>query len=67
VCQCQSQSFCGASTAPGTSCNGNCGHGYFCHTPNDRCIDDSDCGGGLCTFDLTGQTWVCVSVCIGPA
>jgi hypothetical protein len=33
--------------------------GYFCHTPNDRCIDDSDCYQGTCNFDLTNQVWSC--------
>ena len=33
--------------------------GYFCHTPNDRCTDDSDCNQGTCNFDLTSQSWSC--------
>jgi hypothetical protein len=46
-------------------CGGQCGHGYFCHTPNDRCLDDSDCASGTCNFDLTRQSWICTA-CIPP-
>jgi hypothetical protein len=79
-CQCFSESFCTAAdqgscaeTGPDgilkavpCSCGGNCGHGFFCHTAKDGCLDDSDCGGGLCTFDLNAQAWVCAQGCIGP-
>jgi len=52
-------------TCIGTVCQSscpsvNCGHGYFCHTPKDSCVDDSDCPVGACTFDVTGQSWLCV-------
>jgi hypothetical protein len=46
--------------------------GYFCHTPNDTCIDDSDCpvpGGPLretCRFDATSAIWHCVIVPTRP-
>jgi hypothetical protein len=78
-CQCFSESFCapgssgctatgvdGATKQVRCSCGGNCGHGYFCHTPTDSCLDDSDCAGGICTFDLNSQVWLCASGCIGP-
>jgi hypothetical protein len=78
-CQCASASFCrpgengcsetgpdGVTKQVPCACGGNCGHGYFCHTAKDSCLDDSDCAGGICTFDLTGQAWICVTVCIGP-
>ena len=66
-CQCQGAVFCTPSQlTQSTSCNGNCGHGYFCHTPKDSCLDDRDCGTGNCSYDLTSQAWVCTSVCIGP-
>jgi len=38
---------------------GNCGHGYFCHTPKDSCLDDGDCASGKCNFDLTSHSWIC--------
>jgi hypothetical protein len=44
------------------SCGGDCGHGYFCHTPKDACLDDSDCAGGTCNFDLTSKAWMCTGV-----
>ncbi len=37
--------------------------GYYCHTPQDQCIDDSDCssGGGfqVCAFSTTNNRWEC--------
>jgi hypothetical protein len=41
-----------------------CGHGYFCHTKDDDCIDDSDCGDGTCNYDKFEGRWSC-SVCRG--
>jgi hypothetical protein len=44
-------------------CGDACGHGYFCHTPRDTCIDDSDCGGdGTCNYDTVNKVWSC-SLC----
>jgi hypothetical protein len=37
----------------------NCGHGYFCHTLQDSCVDDSDCGGSTCAFDQAAMRWTC--------
>jgi hypothetical protein len=34
--------------------------GYFCHTPNDTCIDDADCPGGPCAYVMTDSVWACV-------
>jgi hypothetical protein len=46
--------FCPAAMGDG------CGHGYFCHTPGDKCIDDADCGGGqTCNYALATGTWTC--------
>lgn len=43
--------------------------GYFCHTPGDACVDDSDCGGGsqsMCLFDVASMRWAChVLMCTG--
>ena len=56
---------------------GSCGHftpfvGYYCHTKDDECADDSDCGadGGFgspyCAFMPTIGHWQCASTnCVG--
>jgi hypothetical protein len=42
-------------------CGDACGHGYFCHTPDDACLDDADCAGkgGTCNFDRLRHRWTC--------
>ena len=43
-----------------------CGTFYACHTPNDECLNDSDCGTGMrCDFDTNARHWVCGNLC-GP-
>jgi hypothetical protein len=55
---------------------GQCGNyakfvGYYCHTPGDECLDDSDCGdggysAGYCAFMPTVGHWQCsTSQCVG--
>ena len=57
---------------------GDCGNyggivGYFCHQPNDECVDDADCktvpganGGGSCRYNKTVGHWRCeTSECAG--
>lgn len=44
------------------SCGDACGHGYFCHTPRDTCVDDSDCDDGTCNYDTVNMQWSC-SIC----
>ena len=75
VCQCFSERFCqadagsscsetgsdGVTKSVPCSCGGNCGHGYFCHTAKDTCLDDSDCARGTCNFDLTSRAWMCTA------
>ena len=65
-CFCPSPALCGPDDgycSPGPcSCGDSCGHGYFCHTPTDTCVDDSDCGGGTCNFDTVANRWSC-AVC----
>jgi len=39
--------------------------GYFCHTPDDECIDDRDCDppdafSRLCSFDISARRWRCM-------
>ena len=78
-CECISESFCapnekgcsktgpdGVTVQVPCSCGGQCGHGYFCHTPKDSCLNDSDCASGTCNFDLTSQAWLCTG-CINPS
>lgn len=80
-CECIGESFCQpgddafcAETGPNgvtiqvaCLCGGNCGHGYFCHTRKDSCINDSDCPDGkTCNYDLTGQSWVCSGCAFPP-
>jgi len=62
---CQTDSDCGA----GGWCSptlGSCGDyggvvGYYCHTCEDECTDDSDCGGypSYCAFDEASARWRC--------
>jgi hypothetical protein len=37
--------------------------GYYCHTPQDQCINDTDCGGAngpeLCIYSGTDGRWEC--------
>ncbi len=38
--------------------------GYYCHTPNDRCINDSDCGAGPglgCVYSASDGEWECLA------
>jgi hypothetical protein len=65
-CVCTSVDYCKtlgdtATCSPGAcSCGDSCGHGYFCHTPSDSCLDDADCSGGTtCNFDLAHLNWIC--------
>ena len=52
--------FCSPSVVMGGSPEG---YGYFCHTPNDLCIDNMDCGPdgstSSCQFDVAGGHWAC--------
>jgi hypothetical protein len=73
-CACVSTAFCNPDAGGGCyegnsdgtwtqvpcACGDSCGHGYFCHTPQDTCLNDSDCSNGsTCDFDLPSQTWIC--------
>ena len=53
-----------AGKAQGSCSCESCGHGHFCHTQGDTCLDDSDCGKGTCNFDVLTHRWSC-SVCGG--
>lgn len=39
--------------------------GYFCHTPSDECLDDSDCpepSPSACVFTVEKMRWACVAL-----
>lgn len=69
LCGCPSTELCPDSAAcfdlagtrvPCGGCGDSCGHGYFCHTPDDTCLDDSDCcGEGSCNYDSVRHRWDC--------
>lgn len=58
---------------------GSCGHygkavAYYCHTPEDECIDDEDCAGaspssgqsGYCAYEKSIGHWKCSTAeCVG--
>ncbi|MBN8612322.1 MAG: hypothetical protein J0L92_17130 [Deltaproteobacteria bacterium] len=59
---------------PGHACSptfGGCGHyagfiGFQCHTAEDECTTDADCGPGYCAFDATLAHWACSTAeCVG--
>jgi hypothetical protein len=67
---CRVDADCGASGYCSPSYSIACGInmpivGFFCHTVNDECIDDSECqvspttGQGFCAFDPLAKRWVC--------
>jgi hypothetical protein len=71
------EGYCSPSDS-GTNCGGfRNGHGYFCHTAQDTCVNDADCIGasgapGLgpapCAFGASSNCnglWVCVAGCSG--
>jgi len=62
-CVCPSAALCtgDSSCSPGPCvCGDACGHGYFCHTAADTCVDDSDCNqSGSCNYDTVTGHWSC--------
>jgi hypothetical protein len=66
-CFCPSTALCAPSdkcyagtTEVRCACGDSCGHGYFCHTKADTCLDDEDCGtSGSCNFDKLAGRWQC--------
>lgn len=61
---CRVDADCGAGgyCSPSFSLMG-CGGlaGYYCHTPKDACINDSDCGANdnVCVYDAAAGYWEC--------
>lgn len=58
--------YCSPSPLP-ADCKGRW-YGYFCHMPNDECVNDSDCTGSnaFCAFDRGQGRWVCSNSMCGP-
>jgi hypothetical protein len=56
-----SYSYC--SPANGRDCGGyHTIDSYYCHTPKDTCIDNSDCtGNNYCNYDAVDGRWECTS------
>lgn len=49
------------------ACGDACGHGYYCHTCSDTCIDDSDCtGAAACSYNTLRHRWECSAVMFPP-
>ena len=73
---CQTDADCGADGFCSPTL-GDCGHytgpvGFYCHTCDDECIDDADCGGSgefanpYCAYSPIVGRWVCQdSECVG--
>jgi hypothetical protein len=40
--------------------------GFYCHTPNDRCMNDSDCPTNDCGYDSAVGYWSCQSIALCP-
>jgi hypothetical protein len=60
---CRVDSDCGAGGYCSPTASGGCGQvsGYYCHTPGDQCVNDSDCGGAgdACTYSTANGIWQC--------
>jgi hypothetical protein len=52
-------------TVSSQGCGGNIS-GYYCHTPKDECVNDTDCPnspvGGACTYSSSLGYWACVVI-----
>jgi hypothetical protein len=70
---CQTDADCGGYCSPSF---GDCGDyagviGYYCHTPEDTCLDDADCSGpdtgaGYCMYRPEVAHWACgYGQCVG--
>jgi hypothetical protein len=59
LCDSSSHCYAGDKEVP-CSCGDACGHGYYCHTGQDQCLDDEDCGAGqTCNYDRLEDRWTC--------
>jgi hypothetical protein len=69
---CKTDADCGAAgfcSPTFGSCGGYSGVvSYYCHTPQDECVDDADCGGpaGYCAYVPAAGHWKCSNAhCVG--
>jgi hypothetical protein len=64
--QCGPGGYCSPSVKENNACNqGPAPAGFFCHTPEDRCVNDTDCTGtvgNFCTFSPQLGYWTCTSI-----
>jgi hypothetical protein len=59
LCDATDKCYAGTTEVP-CACGDSCGHGTFCHTKADTCLDDEDCGtSGTCNFDKLAGHWQC--------
>jgi hypothetical protein len=60
---CQTDADCGmggyCSPSPVPGCGSTWGHGYFCHTPRDECVDNADCSQGNAYCAFNSDHWIC--------
>ena len=71
---CRTDADCGSGGYCSPTVSASCGsfygtQGWYCHTCDDTCADDSDCtaqGTGYCAYDPSVGHWACgYSVCAG--
>jgi hypothetical protein len=59
LCDDSSHCYAGKMEVP-CACGDACGHGYYCHTAQDECVDDEDCRPGTtCNYDRLEKRWTC--------
>jgi hypothetical protein len=59
---CGAGGYCSPSGLPDS-----CGIGYYCHTPSDTCVDNTDCPSMEgCNFDTHSLSWSCSITCTLP-
>jgi hypothetical protein len=59
---CGSNGYCSPSPSK-NGCGGIPVGGYYCHTRDDECVDDSDCvstGISGCAYSTTSNRWTCI-------
>ena len=62
---CRTDSDCGpggyCSPSPLPGCGAQSWYAYFCHTPGDQCVNDTDCnqGNAYCAYEASSSRWVC--------
>ena len=62
---CGPTGYCSPSSQPG--CGAQSWYAYFCHTPGDQCVNDTDCnqGNAYCAYEASSSRWVCsTGMCI---